>query len=75
MKAEKTLAFILLIFDFVVRGSIDHTPEFFNQRGLKIEVQELTASMRTAQLAADAVGASLGCIQPLIFFGNNAFGH
>ena len=40
MKAEKTLAFILLIFDFVVMGSIDRTPEFFSQRGLKIEVKE-----------------------------------
>jgi len=42
--------------------SVDRVREYFIQHHLPIEVKELAASTRTAQLAADAVGTSLGSI-------------
>ena len=48
--------------------SVDRVREFFAQRGLNIEVKELAASTRTAQLAADAVGAPLGSIVKSLIF-------
>jgi prolyl-tRNA editing enzyme YbaK/EbsC (Cys-tRNA(Pro) deacylase) len=42
--------------------SVDRVRDYFAQRGITIEVKELSASTRTAQLAADAVGAPLGSI-------------
>ncbi len=48
--------------------SVDRVREFFAQRDLTIEVKELAASTRTAQLAADAVGAPLGSIVKSLIF-------
>ena len=48
--------------------SVDRVREFFVQRGLAIQVKELAASTRTAQLAADAVGAPLGSIVKSLIF-------
>jgi prolyl-tRNA editing enzyme YbaK/EbsC (Cys-tRNA(Pro) deacylase) len=48
--------------------SVDRVREYFTQQGLPIEVQELSASTRTAQLAADAVGAPLGSIVKSLIF-------
>ena len=42
--------------------SVDRVRDYFAQRGKNIEVKELSASTRTAQLAADAVGTPLGSI-------------
>ncbi len=42
--------------------SIDRVREFLEQHSVATRVQELSASTRTAQLAADAVGAPLGAI-------------
>ncbi|MBI3913478.1 MAG: YbaK/EbsC family protein [Chloroflexi bacterium] len=42
--------------------SVDRVREYLQQNGVETRVQELTASTRTAQLAADAVGAPLGAI-------------
>jgi prolyl-tRNA editing enzyme YbaK/EbsC (Cys-tRNA(Pro) deacylase) len=42
--------------------SVDRVRDYFAQRGVNIEVKELPASTRTAQLAADAVGTPLGSI-------------
>jgi Cys-tRNA(Pro) deacylase len=42
--------------------SVDRVRDYFAQRGKNIDVKELAASTRTAQLAADAVGTSLGSI-------------
>jgi prolyl-tRNA editing enzyme YbaK/EbsC (Cys-tRNA(Pro) deacylase) len=52
--------------------SVARVREFFTQRNLPIEITELSASTRTAQLAADAVGAPLGSIvKSLIFVAND----
>jgi prolyl-tRNA editing enzyme YbaK/EbsC (Cys-tRNA(Pro) deacylase) len=48
--------------------SVDRVREFFAQRGLTIEIKELSASTRTAQLAAEAVGAPLGSIVKSLIF-------
>jgi prolyl-tRNA editing enzyme YbaK/EbsC (Cys-tRNA(Pro) deacylase) len=48
--------------------SVDRVREYFAQRGQTIEVQELAASTRTAQLAADAVGTALGSIVKSLVF-------
>ena len=48
--------------------SVDRVRKYFNQRGLNIDVIELDASTRTAQLAADAVGTSLGSIVKSLIF-------
>ncbi|MBI5033433.1 MAG: YbaK/EbsC family protein [Chloroflexi bacterium] len=48
--------------------SVDRVREYFNQRNLPIEIKELAASTRTAQLAADAVGTSLGSIVKSLIF-------
>jgi prolyl-tRNA editing enzyme YbaK/EbsC (Cys-tRNA(Pro) deacylase) len=42
--------------------SVDRVRDYFAQRGKNIEVKELSESTHTAQLAADAVGTSLGSI-------------
>ncbi len=48
--------------------SVDRVREYFAQRGLNIQVKELPSSTRTAQLAADAVGAPLGSIVKSLIF-------
>jgi|OpeIllAssembly_1097287.scaffolds.fasta_scaffold01879_2 prolyl-tRNA editing enzyme YbaK/EbsC (Cys-tRNA(Pro) deacylase) len=48
--------------------SVDRVRQYFAQQGLQIEVKELSASTRTAQLAADAVGAPLGSIVKSLIF-------
>ena len=48
--------------------SVDRVRDYFAQRGLAIEVKELDASTRTAQLAADAVGTPLGSIVKSLVF-------
>jgi prolyl-tRNA editing enzyme YbaK/EbsC (Cys-tRNA(Pro) deacylase) len=48
--------------------SVDRVREYFAQHELQIEVKELSASTRTAQLAADAVGAPLGSIVKSLIF-------
>lgn len=48
--------------------SVDRVRDYFAQRGLNIDVKELNASTRTAQLAADAVGTSLGSIVKSLVF-------
>ncbi len=48
--------------------SIDRVREYFAQRGQAIEIKELAASTRTAQLAADAVGTALGSIVKSLVF-------
>ncbi len=48
--------------------SVDRVREYFAQRGQEISVQELAASTRTAQLAADAVGTALGSIVKSLVF-------
>jgi Cys-tRNA(Pro) deacylase len=48
--------------------SVDRVKEYFAQRGIEIHVQELDASTRTAQLAADAVGTALGSIVKSLIF-------
>ncbi len=40
--------------------SIDRLKSYFAEHGLAIEIRELDSSTRTAQLAADAVGAQVG---------------
>ncbi len=48
--------------------SVDRVRDYFAQRGEAIHVQELDASTRTAQLAADAVGTALGSIVKSLVF-------
>jgi prolyl-tRNA editing enzyme YbaK/EbsC (Cys-tRNA(Pro) deacylase) len=48
--------------------SVDRVREYFNQRGLPIEIKELASSTRTAQLAAEAVGTPLGSIVKSLVF-------
>ena len=48
--------------------SVDRVREYFTQHNLPIDVKELAASTRTAQLAADAVGAPLGSIVKSLVF-------
>ena len=48
--------------------SVDRVREYFAQRGIPVNVQELSASTRTAQLAADAVGTPLGSIVKSLVF-------
>ncbi len=48
--------------------SVDRVRDYFAQRGQEIEIQELAASTRTAQLAADAVGTALGSIVKSLVF-------
>lgn len=48
--------------------SVDRVREYFNQRGLPIEIKELSSSTRTAQLAAEAVGTPLGSIVKSLVF-------
>jgi prolyl-tRNA editing enzyme YbaK/EbsC (Cys-tRNA(Pro) deacylase) len=48
--------------------SVDRVRAFFAERGININVQELDASTRTAQLAADAVGTTLGSIVKSLVF-------
>ncbi len=48
--------------------SVDRVREYFAQHNLSIEVKELAASTRTAQLAADAVGTPLGSIVKSLIF-------
>ncbi|HEX9074999.1 MAG TPA: YbaK/EbsC family protein [Anaerolineae bacterium] len=48
--------------------SVDRVREYFAQRGEDINIQELSASTRTAQLAADAVGTALGSIVKSLIF-------
>jgi prolyl-tRNA editing enzyme YbaK/EbsC (Cys-tRNA(Pro) deacylase) len=63
-------AFYLLT-GFIMR-SVERVREFFAQRGLNVEVKELSASTRTAQLAADAVGVPLGrIVKSLIFIADD----
>ncbi len=49
-------------------GSLERVREFLQENDLKVEIRELPASTRTAQLAADAVGASLGSIVKSLVF-------
>lgn len=48
--------------------SVDRVREYFTQSGLDISIQRLDESTRTAQLAADAVGAPLGSIVKSLVF-------
>jgi Cys-tRNA(Pro) deacylase len=48
--------------------SVDRVREYFSQHGLEIEVKELPQSARTAQMAADAVGTTLGSIVKSLIF-------
>ncbi len=48
--------------------SVDRVRAYFAQRGLNIQVKELALSTRTAQLAADAVGTTLGSIVKSLVF-------
>jgi len=48
--------------------SVNRVREYFAQRGMNIDVKELPSSTRTAQLAADAVGTSLGSIVKSLVF-------
>ncbi len=48
--------------------SVDRVRDYFVQRGIAIDVKELPASTRTAQLAADAVGTPLGSIVKSLVF-------
>lgn len=48
--------------------SVDRVREYLNQRGLDIQVKELSASTRTAALAAEAVGTPLGSIVKSLVF-------
>jgi prolyl-tRNA editing enzyme YbaK/EbsC (Cys-tRNA(Pro) deacylase) len=48
--------------------SVDRVREYFVQRGIDIQVKELSSSTRTAQLAADAVGCELGAIVKSLIF-------
>lgn len=48
--------------------SVDRVRDYFVQHGMPIEIMELTASTRTAQLAADAVGTALGSIVKSLVF-------
>ena len=48
--------------------SIDRVRDYFRARRLEIEIHELPASTRTAQLAADAVGSQLGQIVKSLVF-------
>jgi prolyl-tRNA editing enzyme YbaK/EbsC (Cys-tRNA(Pro) deacylase) len=48
--------------------SVARVRDYFAQRGLNIDVKELNASTRTAQLAADAVGTTLGSIVKSLVF-------
>ncbi len=49
-------------------GSLERVREFLNAHDLKIEIRELPSSTRTAQLAADAVGTTLGSIVKSLVF-------
>ncbi len=48
--------------------SVDRVRDYFVQRGIDITVKELPSSTRTAQLAADAVGATVGRIVKSLVF-------
>lgn len=48
--------------------SVDRVRDYFLQRGLPMNVQELPVSARTAQLAADAVNTPLGSIVKSLIF-------
>ena len=48
--------------------SVDRVRNYFEQMGLDIRIQALSSSTRTAQLAADAVGTSLGSIVKSLVF-------
>ena len=48
--------------------SVDRVREYFAQHHLPIEIKELEASTRTAQLAAAAVGTPLGSIVKSLIF-------
>lgn len=48
--------------------SIERVREFFRAQHVEIEVRELPTSTRTAQLAAEAVGAQLGQIVKSLLF-------
>ena len=50
------------------KRSVERVRDFFAQRGEDITIKELDASTRTAQLAADAVGAPLGSIVKSLVF-------
>ncbi len=50
------------------RRSVNRVREYFAEQGTPIEVMELTASTRTAQMAADAVGTALGSIVKSLVF-------
>lgn len=49
-------------------GSLDRVKAYLAEHDLKIETRELPSSTRTAQLAADAVGAPLGSIVKSLVF-------
>jgi len=48
--------------------SVDRVRDYFIQRGIPIDIKELPSSTRTAQLAADAVGTTLGSIVKSLVF-------
>lgn len=48
--------------------SVDRVRDYFVQRGIDIHVKELPSSTRTAQLAAEAVGTTLGSIVKSLVF-------
>jgi Cys-tRNA(Pro) deacylase len=48
--------------------SVDRVRDYFTQLGEDVKVRELSASTRTAQLAADAVGTPLGSIVKSLIF-------
>lgn len=48
--------------------SVDRVRDYFTQLGEDVKVRELSASTRTAQLAADAVGTALGSIVKSLIF-------
>ena len=48
--------------------SVERVREYFRARNIPMQVQELAASSRTAQLAADAVGSQLGQIVKSLVF-------
>ena len=48
--------------------SVDRVRDYFTQLGEDVKVRELSASTRTAQMAADAVGTALGSIVKSLIF-------
>ncbi len=67
MKDEKFILHTSALILYFMR-SVDRVRDYFVQRNLPINVQELPISARTAQLAADAVNTPLGSIVKSLIF-------